>query len=83
MAHQRPQGDEVEALSCCRGQKVIVWYSDDVVYHERLLVWRVSEDTWYILTPLGLAIQSIVLVPYFNCTLRVGVGRRLSFDVDA
>ena len=52
MAHLRPRGDEVEALSQCRpGQKAIVWYTDDDVYHERILVWRVDEDTWYVLTP--------------------------------
>ena len=28
-----------------------MWYTDDDVYHERILVWRVDEDTWYVLTP--------------------------------
>ena len=43
-----------QALSQCQpGQHLAVWYSDDDVWHERLLVWRVTRDTWYTLTPDG------------------------------
>lgn len=28
-----------------------MWYSDDNVYHERLLELKVNESSWYILTP--------------------------------
>ena len=52
MAHLRARDDAVVALSSCLpGQQGIVWYSDDNVYHERLLVWKVNESSWYILTP--------------------------------
>ncbi len=35
------------------GDSIAVWYSDDTVYHERLLLWRTSPTCWYILTPDG------------------------------
>ena len=33
------------------GQILAVFYSDDVVWHERLLLWRHGPDCWFILTP--------------------------------
>ena len=43
---------KVEELSQCRpGDRLAVWYSDDVMYHERILVWKTGEASWYILTP--------------------------------
>ena len=33
------------------GETVAVYYSDDSVWHERLLIWRFAEGVWYILTP--------------------------------
>ena len=33
------------------GQILAVYYSDDVVWHERLLLWRHGPDCWFILTP--------------------------------
>lgn len=45
--------DEVEALLRYPGQMVFVYCSDDSVWHERLLLWKVQEKLWYILTPDG------------------------------
>ena len=33
------------------GNTVAVFYSDDNLWHERLLLWRFSEGVWYVLTP--------------------------------
>ena len=33
------------------GSTLAVFYSDDVVWHERLVLWRLSPTSWYILTP--------------------------------
>ena len=46
-----PEGRVEELSSCLPGDKVIVWYSDDSVYHERVLLWKAGESTWYIVTP--------------------------------
>ncbi|CAE7336322.1 unnamed protein product, partial [Symbiodinium sp. CCMP2456] len=48
-------GDEAMAswLNLVPGQSVAVWYPDDVYYHERILLWRCSDDLWMILTPDG------------------------------
>ena len=46
-----PEGRVEELSSCLPGDKVIVWYSDDSVYHERVLLWKTGESTWYIVTP--------------------------------
>lgn len=54
MAHLRVRDDAEAVLSTCRpGQVAIVWYSDDTVYHERILVWKVDATTWHVLTPDG------------------------------
>ena len=50
---------EDEAISTSKvanlipGDSIAVWYSDDTVFHERLLIWRTSPTCWYILTPDG------------------------------
>lgn len=50
----KARDDVEEVLSrCLPGQTVLAWYSDDDVFHERLLVWRVDDKTWYVLTPDG------------------------------
>ena len=50
----KARDDMEEVLSrCLPGQTVLAWYSDDDVFHERLLVWRVDDKTWYVLTPDG------------------------------
>lgn len=52
------EGEE-EAISTSKvanlipGDSIAVWYSDDTVFHERLLIWRTSPTCWYILTPDG------------------------------
>ena len=46
-----PEGRVEELSSCLQGDKVIVWYSDDSVYHERVLLRKTGESTWYIVTP--------------------------------
>ena len=33
------------------GQTLAVFYDDDTFWHERLLLWRLREDCWYVLTP--------------------------------
>ena len=33
------------------GQTWAVFFEDDTYWHERLLVWRLSENLWYVLTP--------------------------------
>ena len=33
------------------GQVLAVFFEDDVYWHERLLLWRHDDDSWYILTP--------------------------------
>ena len=38
-------------LDLVPGQTAAVFYSDDNVWHERLLLWRFQDGTWYILTP--------------------------------
>ena len=38
-------------LDLVPGQTVAVFYSDDDVWHERLLLWRFQDGIWYILTP--------------------------------
>lgn len=44
----------MEVLSSCPpGQLAVVWYSDDSVYHERLMVWRAGDTEWFVLTPDG------------------------------
>ena len=54
MNRMRARADAAEALSkCLPGQMAIVWYADDTVYHERIMVWRVSGTIWFILTPDG------------------------------
>ena len=54
MNRMRARADAAEALSKCHpGQIGILWYADDTVYHERILVWRVSDTVWCILTPDG------------------------------
>eukprot|EP00435_Cladocopium_sp_Y103_P039377 s2017_g10.t1 len=52
MSRSRPRDDAEQALSRCQpGQRLAVWYNDDDVYHERVLVWRVDGKSWYVLTP--------------------------------
>ncbi len=38
-------------LSACRPGRKLVWYVDDHVYHERILIWKVNATTWYAWTP--------------------------------
>lgn len=35
------------------GQVLAVFYEDDTFWHERLVLWRLSDKVWYILTPDG------------------------------
>ena len=35
------------------GQTLAVFYEDDDVYHERILLWRHSGGHWFVLTPDG------------------------------
>ena len=52
MNRNRPRDDAEQALSLCQpGQRLAVWYNDDHVYHERILVWRVDGRSWYVVTP--------------------------------
>lgn len=44
---------EVEDLLRYPGQMVCVFYVDDDVWHERILLWKVRQRLWYILTPDG------------------------------
>ena len=47
-----PPAGKVEELSCCLpGDKILAWYSDDSMYHERVLIWKTGVASWYILTP--------------------------------
>lgn len=48
-----PLVGKVEELSLCLpGDKILAWYSDDTMYHERILIWKASgTSAWYILTP--------------------------------
>lgn len=49
----RREGKVSELSRCLPGDRLAVWYSDDSMYHERILIWRgkSSEGSWYILTP--------------------------------
>ena len=54
MSYRHPGGDAERALkllSRLPGQIAAVWYSDDEVFHERIMIWRVDALTWYVLTP--------------------------------
>ena len=31
--------------------RLLIWYADDTMWHERILVWKASETSWYIVTP--------------------------------
>ena len=33
------------------GQTLAVYYDDDVYWHERLVLWRCTDDVWFVLTP--------------------------------
>eukprot|EP00435_Cladocopium_sp_Y103_P073271 s29_g43.t1 len=46
-----PEGKVEELSSCLPGDKILAWYSDELVYHERILIWKTGASTWYILTP--------------------------------
>lgn len=35
------------------GDKVLAWYQDDTMYHERILVWKKGSSSWYVPTPDG------------------------------
>eukprot|EP00439_Symbiodinium_sp_Y106_P077626 s190_g16.t1 len=46
------QGERAEVLSrCLPGQRVAAYFSDDQMYHERVLLWKSSAMKWAILTP--------------------------------
>ena len=49
----RLEGRVSELLHCLPGDRLAVWYSDDTMYHERILVWRTKTEpgTWFVLTP--------------------------------
>lgn len=47
----RLEGKVEELSHCLPGDRLAVWYSDDDIYHERVLIWRVSDSSWFILTP--------------------------------
>ena len=47
----RLEGKVEELSQCLPGDRLAVWYSDDDVYHERILIWKVSAASWFILTP--------------------------------
>lgn len=49
MAH--PDGKVEELSLCLPGDKVLVWYDDDSMYHERILIWKNGSSSWYVLTP--------------------------------
>ena len=48
-----PLVGKVEELSLCLpGDKILAWYSDDTMYHERVLIWKApGTSSWFILTP--------------------------------
>ena len=48
-----PLVGKVEELSLCLpGDKILAWYSDDTMYHERILIWKAAgTSSWFILTP--------------------------------
>ena len=56
-------GSPEELLSCLPGDRILDWYSDDNVWHERVLIWKgASHHGWYVLTPdLDLYEQSYAL----------------------
>ena len=33
------------------GQTLAVFYEDDTLWHERLLLWRLNDGCWFVLTP--------------------------------
>ena len=46
------QGERAAALSnCLPGQHVAAYFSDDRMYHERVLLWKSDGMRWVILTP--------------------------------
>ena len=46
------QGERAEDLSkCLPGQRVAAYFSDEGMYHERLLLWKSESMKWVILTP--------------------------------
>ena len=54
MSSPPPIAAEVKELRKCHpGQSVAVFYSDDVYWHERILLWKGQGDCWYIMTPDG------------------------------
>lgn len=46
---------QLEGSPCpCRngqGLTLVVYYDDDVYWHERLVLWKLSDSVWYVLTP--------------------------------
>ena len=40
-----------ELLQCLPGHRLLAWYDDDTMWHEKILMWQASPASWYILTP--------------------------------
>lgn len=53
LASPRRRGGGTVQTKCLPGQVGFVWYSDDSVYHERLMIWRASPTEWFVLIPDG------------------------------
>ena len=52
MADRGTAGEAEESLSArISGDAVLVWYSDDNVFHERCLLWPGRDDHWAVPTP--------------------------------
>ncbi|CAE7411650.1 unnamed protein product [Symbiodinium sp. KB8] len=57
-----PHVDGAEVLSQCHpGDRLAVWFLDDTMFHERVLVWPHDRENWWVYTPDGdLYIEQIV-----------------------
>ena len=45
------EGSAEDLLQCLPGDRVAVFYSDDSYWHERVLIWKVTDTSWHVLTP--------------------------------
>ncbi|CAE7243495.1 pksN [Symbiodinium natans] len=49
-----PRADAERALSqCLPGDRLVTWYEDDDLWHERLLIWPKDRQSWWVATPDG------------------------------
>ena len=46
------EGKAEELSSCQPGSRILAWYSDDDMWHERIIIWKgQAEHGWYVVTP--------------------------------